>query len=87
MDQSARALEEGETTSPRGVKNLRKRGAIERADTVLALKIEEVEHAARLVHKFHQLDAVGVEHPVDLLTELLSSGALFAADSSLLSKW
>ena len=68
------------------LKNLCKRGAIERAYPVLALEIEEVEHAARLVHEVHQLDAVGVEDPVNLLAELLSPGALLAADSSLLSE-
>ena len=68
------------------IKNLRKRGAIDRADPVLALEIEKIQHAARLVHERHQLDAVGVDDPVNLLTELLSSGALFTADSSLLSE-
>ena len=68
------------------LKNLRKRGAIKRADLVLTLEIEKVEHAARLGHEGHQLDAVGVKDPVNLLAELLSSGALFAVDSSLLSE-
>ena len=67
------------------LKNLRRRGAIERANPVLALEIE-VEHAARLVYEGHQLDAVGTKNPVDLLADLLSSDALLATDSSLLSE-
>ena len=68
------------------LKNLRKRGVIKRADSVLALEIEKVKHVDRLVYEGHQLDAVGMEDLVDLLAELFSSGALLAADSSLLSE-
>ena len=66
--------------------NLRLRGVIERADPVLTLQIEKVEHASWLVHESYHLDAVGVEDPVDLLAKLLISGALFTANSSLMSK-
>ena len=65
---------------------LRERGTIERTDPILALKIQKVEHAARLVHEGHQLDAFGVENPIDFLSELLSSSTLLPADSSLLFK-
>ena len=66
--------------------NLRERGAVERAGPILSLEIEKVEHAARLVHEGHQLDAAGVKDPEGLLAEVLSSSTLFTANSSFLSE-
>lgn len=68
------------------LKKLRKRGAIESADSALTLEIEDVEHVDRLVHEGYQLDVVEVKNSVDQQAELLSSSALLAADSSLLSE-
>ena len=66
--------------------NLGESGSIERAGPFLAVEVEDVQHAARLVHEGHQLNAAEVEDPEDLLAELLDLGALFAADSGLLSR-
>ena len=66
--------------------NLCKRGSVESAGSALALEIEKVEHAARVVHESHQLDAAGVMDPEDVLAELLGSGTLVATNSSHLSK-
>ena len=68
------------------VEELRERGAVERSDSVLTLEIEDVQHAARLVHEGHQLDNARVENPEDLLAEILSSGTMFTGDSRLLSR-
>ena len=66
------------------LQNLRERGAVERAGPVWSLEIEKVEHAARIVHEGHQLDAVGVNNPNGLRAEVLSSGMLLAANSNIL---
>ena len=82
---SARALEVARPLIT-ALENLRERGTIERAGPVLELGNEDLQHAARLVHECHQLDAAGVEDPEELLAEMLSSGTLFTADSSHLSE-
>ena len=60
--------------------------SIKRAGPVLAVEVEDVKHAARLVREGHQLNAAGVEDTEDLLTELVDLGALFTANSGLLSR-
>ena len=64
------------------LENLGEGCSVERAGPFMALEVDDVQHAARLVHQGHQLNAAGVEDPEDLLVELLDSGALFAADSA-----
>ena len=68
------------------LENLSEGGSIERAGPVLAVEVEGVQHATLFVNEGHQLDAAGVEDPDDLFAELLGSGTLLPADSSILSK-
>ena len=68
------------------LENLSEGCSIERAGPVLALVIEDVQHAARLVQEGHQLDAAGVKDPEGLQTEVFSLTTLFTANSSFLLK-
>ena len=67
------------------LQHLGKRGTVKNARKVLAVEVNNVQHTARLVYESHMFDAAGVDDPVDLLDELLDSGALLASNSCLLS--
>ena len=65
------------------LEDLRQAGSVESAGPIFAAGVEEVKHSARFVQECHSVDAT-VKDPEDLLAEMLSSGALLAANSGFL---
>ena len=61
--------------------------AVEEADSVLEVHVEEEQHAAGLAHKRHALDATGVRHPLHEFAEGRSTSTLFASNARLLQRY
>ena len=61
--------------------------AIEEADPVLKVYIENNQHAAELAHKRHALDAIEVRDPLHAFTDRRSTCTLFASNAGLLQRY
>ena len=61
--------------------------AVEEADPVLKVHVEEEQHAAGLAHKRHAIDATGVRHALHEFAKGRSTNTLFASNTRLLQRY